>query len=361
MQATFCKLVLALALASSCRKTQPNPQPTGPTNNAPNSNAATDAPSVDAPTARTFAPPAAAEEFRDAARIFPQNTVDSLTQSGPVVRSTGANLFQVIDGDAVSYQAYNVRNYAKTDYRVPNSTLVATLSAYEFSSPLNAFGRYSAALASNRDPGTMQSHGVSVGVAGFQGRTQLLFVKGTFLLQIDMQDDDESGDENALYAAARTNLMTLAHAVAARIEGDATAPAHPLATLGLVWGGATYVADGAFGVSGTGPAWIGWYANSQQKRYRVASFANANAAAAQQLVHRYHRSGAQAITNSQFDEAFAITVEGEGELVVARKGALVAIVGDGGFEGATALDRAGKIAAAITQLQQSPIAAPTVQ
>ncbi len=359
MQTTFCSLVLALAL-SSCRRTQTPPARPLPTTESVAASA--DAASVSNPV-RAFAPAAAPGEFRDSARIFPQNSLGVLTQSGPVVRSTGANLFQIIDGDAVSYQAYDVRSYAKTDYRVANSTMVASLSVYEFPSALSAYGRYSAALASNRDPSALASQAVSVGVAGFQGRTQLLFVKGPFLLQIDMQDDDESGDENALFAAARTHLLAIARAVETRIEGQHTLPAHPLASAGLVWGGATYIAEGAFGVNSTGPVWIGWYSNEAHKRYRVATTANASATveAAHQLAQRFHRTGATAIANPEFDEAFAVTHEGEGELVVARKGARVVVIADGGFEGAESINRAEKTAAAIAQLQQAATVAPVLQ
>ncbi len=346
LKTTFCQLALALAAMSACRRTaQPPAQRTADPVIAVDVPAAVDA------VPMVFSPPASASEFRDAARIFPQNSIGQLVQSGPVVHASGANLFQVIDGDAVSYQAYNVRAYAKADYRVPNSTLVATVTAYEFSSNVNAFGRFSAALASNRDPAAMQAQDAHIGAAGFLGRTQLVFCLGAFLLQIDMADEDESADENALYAAARTHLVAIGQAVAHNISAPAVVPAHPLVSEGLVWGGATYVADSAFGVRGSGPAWIGWYASPQHARYRVAHFDNATAAAARQLVQKFHRTGATSLVNPQAEELFAVTLEGEGELVVARQGARVAIVADAGFDGATSIDRAAKIVAAVAQLR----------
>src|SRR5262245_8006788 len=69
-------------------------------------------PSGSPPPAAALDPPAAAAEFRDAAQVLPQGAVGGWRQSGAVIRSTAANLAQIIDGAAELYARYGVRNYA---------------------------------------------------------------------------------------------------------------------------------------------------------------------------------------------------------------------------------------------------------
>jgi len=156
-----------------------------------------------APSAAGLEPPAAAGEFVDAARVLPRGPVGEWRQSGAVLRSNAANLAQLIDGAAVSYEQYGVRFYAKTEYRKPGTHLVALVEVYSFESALGAFGRYSLNLTDGRDPSTLRTQAIAAGAGGYQGTTQLTFWKGTYLVQVSVSDDSDEPDENAMNAAAR--------------------------------------------------------------------------------------------------------------------------------------------------------------
>jgi hypothetical protein len=347
-------LTLALVLvAPACKRTPPESStPTPPQEPA----RTTTASNADDGSSIALAPPAAAAEFRAAGRVLPRGEVAGFRQSGPVIHSTAQNLFQQIDGDAVSYQNYGVREYAKTDYRKPGTKLVATISIYEFESPLGAFGRFSMHLASGRDPASLESQAVSIGAAGFQGRTQLVFVKSTFLVQVDLADENEEADEAQLFAAAREALPALARATAQRIEGDDTRPPSPLVPEQLVWGGATYVSHSVLDVEHSGPGWIGWYRSADNKRYRVALLVADTVDAARALANRYRLRGSAALANSGADEAFAVTLPTHGESVVVRRDRTVVIATGSGIDATPApptLDRAALTAAALAQLDRS--------
>jgi hypothetical protein len=308
------------------------------------------------PAGDTLAPPAAEAEFREAGRVLPRGEISGYRQSGTVIRSNAQNLFQQIDGDAVSYQNYGVREYAKTDYRKPGTKLVATVSIYEFDAPLGAFGRYSMHLSASRDPATLESQAVAIGAAGFQGRTQLVFVKGAFLVQVDLADENEDSNEATLYAAARDALPALARAAAERIPGDSALPPSPLVTDELVWGGSSYVSQSVFNVENSGPGWVGWYRSADAKRYRVAAFDRESADLARALANRFRLRGAAVLPNSGADEAFAVTLPSQGEVVVLRRDRVVVVAAESGIDATpppATLDRAGRVAAALRQLDRS--------
>lgn len=355
--ATVRTLSFALLLtAASCKRTPPESATPPSTQDPPRTNAtSTDSAASNAPpSGNDVAPGANASEFRAAGRVLPRGEIAGYRQSGSVIHSTAQNLFQQIDGDAVSYQNYNVREYAKTDYRKPGTRLVATVSIYEFENALGAFGRYSMHVASGRDPLTLESQAVTIGAAGFQGRTQLVFVKGAFLVQVDLADENEDSNEAQLFAAAREALPALARATAQLIPGEATLPTSPLVTEGLVWGGSTYVSRSVLDVENSGPGWIGWYRSSDQKRYRVAVLTADTADAARAIANRYRLRGSAALAGTTADEAFAVTLPTHGETVVTRRDRAVSIATSSGIDPAPAtLDRAALATAAIAQLDRA--------
>jgi hypothetical protein len=346
-------LTFILSSLAACKRTPPEsaPPPSRPLTPAHASEAGAGGL---APPAEVLAAPAEDGEFRDAGRVLPRGSVGALRQSGRVLRSNAQNLFQQIDGDAVSYQNYGVREYAKTDYRKPGTRLVATVSIYEFESALGAFGRYTMHLSASRDPATLAEQAVSIGAAGFQGRTQLVLVKGAFLVQIDLADESEDIDESALFASAREILPALARATVERIPGETTLPTSPLVPDNLVWGGATWVSQAVFNLENSGPGWVGWYRSAEQKRYRVAAFDRENPDAARTLTNRFRLRSATPLAGTTAEDAFAVTHPSQGELVVVRRGRFVAVAAESGIEGSPpSLDRAAKLAAALRQLDRS--------
>ncbi|MEI8254748.1 MAG: DUF6599 family protein [Deltaproteobacteria bacterium] len=288
-------------------------------------------------------PPATPAEFREAARYLPQGRVGDWVQSGSVTRSTAANLFQVIDGAAVAYERYGVRSFARTDYRRPGTTLVATVEVYEFAAPIGAFGRYSMMLSDGRDPASLQLQGVQRGGGGYQGTTQTTFWKGSVLAQISVTDTSDEPSEQAIATAAREVLPRLAEAVERIVPGQVAPPLSPLPSDNMVWGGNTYFAEGVYGVEQTGAAWIGHYRSNEGKRYRLAVFTRASVGDAQAVLARFRPLGGHPVAGLG-DEALAVTSPSAGEIVVARRGTNVFAAADGGITGQPSPTREAKIA-----------------
>jgi hypothetical protein len=265
-----------------------------------------------------------------------------------------------LDGEAPSYQQYGLRHFAKTDYRrVGAGQIAATINVFEFDAPLGAFGRYTLMVTSGRDPATLEPQAVAIGGGGYQGTSQLNFWRGRHLVQISVTDLSDDPNEQAVATAARDVLPRLAAAVARLIPDAPLAATSPLPSAmngadARVWGGESYLADGAFGVEQTGPAWVGHYGTAAHQRYRLGVFTRPSAAEAQRVVTRFRAAGAAAIRGLG-DEAFAVTLPNDGgEVVVARRGATVFVVGDAGAPGLVSLDRAGKTAVA-----RAALASPT--
>lgn len=156
----------------------------------------------------------------------------------------------------MSYQNYGVRDYAKTDYRKPGTKLVATVSIYEFGLGAGRVRSLHDALASGRDPATLEPQAARIGAGGFRGTNAAeCSSKRRFSLQIDLADENEDVNEAALFAAAREILPALARAAATSITGGDNTPASPLVADNLVWGGATYVSQSVLDVENYRP-WL---------------------------------------------------------------------------------------------------------
>ena len=316
-------LVLIFALATTCRR-DPAPRSPLPPPAIPRAMATEATLRPGAPPAASVDPPTAAESFRETGRFFPQNgELRGWPQSGAVRLVNGRELFQVIDGAGEKYLGYGFRQLARTDYRKAGTQLVVTAEVYDMGTTLGAFGQYSMLLSDSRDTASMQSQSVSHGGGGFLGTSQLVFWKGQFLVQLNLADDSGEQDEAALATTAREVLPTLATRLAGSIPGETVLPtgARVLPTDGLVWGGATYLANGVFGIDQTGPGWVGHYAGTEGRRCRVAILTRSSADEARTLLRRF-RVGEAAPLPGVAEEAFSTP-----SLSAARKGVTVVVVG----------------------------------
>lgn len=332
----FAGVLLACKRESAPSSAPPRPAPVAP---ADASRPGAPPPSSSAP----LDPPAAPADFRESAQYLPQGpAVEGWTQSGAVRLVDAQHLYELIDGASDKYIAYGFRQLGRTDYRKAGSDLVVTVEVYDMGSVLGAFGQYSMILSEGRDPSTLQSQAVTHGGGGFLGSTQLVFWKGQHLVQINLTDNSDEPDEARMRAAAQEALPRFAARVAGMLPGGTVAPAPPpgIAPEGLVWGGLTYLANNAFGAERTGAAWVGHYRAPGGERYRVAVLARPNVEEARAAFTALRGSGATAVPGVG-DEAFAARAP-EGEVVVARRGSAVFVVGDPSGANLTPLAREAK-------------------
>ncbi|MDO9017067.1 MAG: hypothetical protein Q8S73_42075 [Deltaproteobacteria bacterium] len=342
-------LVLIVMMAAACRRDPPARRAAPPSAPSAGASPTARAPSG-APPAASVDPPAGPEAFRETSRFLPQGVaVPGWTQSGAVRLASASELFQIMDGAAEKYVGYGVRQFARTEYRKTGSQLVVSAEVYDMGSVLGAFGQYSMLLSDSRDPASMQANAVAQGGGGFLGTSQLVFWRGQYLVQLNLADESEEPDESALAGSARDVLPALAARVAAAIPGETTAPteARILPTEGLVWGGATYLANNVLAVDQTGPGWVGHYAAAGGQRYRVAVLSRGSAEAARAALQRFRGAGLTAVSGVG-DEAFTTAT-----FAAARKGSTVVVVaGPAPAELPTlpAGDRSGRLRAVVAAL-----------
>lgn len=265
-------------------------------------------------------------------------------QSGGVRLVNGQDLFQLIDGAGEKYIAYGFRQLARTDYRKANSTFVVTAEVYDMGSALGAFGQYSMMLSDGRDPSTLEPQATPHGGGGFLGTSQLVFWKGQYLVQLNLNNENDDGDEGALRAVAREALPPLAQQIVNALPGDIAAPAPPegFPREGVVWGGLTWLAQNVLGVERTGGGWVGHYRSPDGKRWRLAFMVRPDANAARTTAALF-RAGATTLVANLGDEAFS-TTGSAGELLVARKGANVLVIADAGVPELPAPTREARLA-----------------
>jgi len=264
-------------------------------------------------------------------------------QSGGVRIVNGQDLFQLIDGAGEKYLAYGFRQLARTDYRKVGTPFVVTVEIYDMGSQLGAFGQYSMLLSDGRDPATMESQGTTHGGGGFLGTSQLVFWKGQHLVQINLTNESDDGDESALRAVAREVLPAFAQRIAGMLPGETTAPVPAmLPREGLVWGGATYLAQNVLGVERTGAGWVGHYRGTEGGRWRVALFERSDVAAARAVLALFR--GAQSTSLVGVGEEGFASTGAAGEVLAARKGPRVVVLAGAGIEGATMPSRESRLA-----------------
>lgn len=327
------RTLVTLAFLLSCRREAPPPPRATPAapSTAPSSPAGNPPPS-----AAALPPPAPNAAFREAAQFLPQGTVTGAwIQSGDIELVNGQQLFQKIDGAAEKYLAYGFRQLARADYRTPGTELAVTAEIYDMGSDLGAFGQYSMLLTDSRDPVSMQPRAVTFGGGGFLGTSQMVFWKGQHLVQLNLTDDSGALDEAALATQARNVLPNIATRIAAALPGATTPPAPPTGfpTEGVVWGGATYLANSVLGVEHSGAGWLAHCQSADGGRYRVAVLSRGSSQEAHATFEAFRASGSAALPGVG-DEAFRAG-SGATELMVSRKGNTVIAVAGPGLENLT--------------------------
>ncbi len=323
--------------APQTRAPRPLPQPTP----APAVDGSASRPAIPGPA---FDPPAAASAFREAGQHLPQGApAPSWSQSGSVRIVNGQDLFQLIDGAGEKYMAYGFRQLARTDYRKAGTQFAVTAEIYDMGSVLGAYGQYSMLLSDGRDPASLESQATNHGGGGFLGTSQLVFWKGQHLVQLNLTNENDDGDEASLRAVAREALPAFAERIAASLPGETVAPAPPgLPRDGVVWGGMTWLAQSVLGVERTGSGWVGHYRGADGARWRAALLERPDAAAARPVVALF-RGAQPAALAGVGDEAFAST-GAAGEVLVARKGGRVVVVAGSGLEGSALPPREARVA-----------------
>ncbi len=336
-------LVVVFACSLGCRHEAPLPARRLHVPSVGVSESVPDAASPGGAVGGNMDPPAPATAFHDVGLNLPQGTVGAWSQSGAVRYFTPQTIFQEMDGAGDAYNAYGFRALAKTDYRRPGTDVAITAEVYDMGSPLGAFGRYSLLLTDSRDPATMAARSVPLGGGGFLGTSQAVFWKGSYLVELNLEDEGGTRDEAALSTMARDSLLPIGSRIAALIPGDVTPPPAPTAlpTSELVWGGITYVPDSALDFDHTGPAWVGHYGNAAGQRYRIAVLVRTTPAESH-AAYASLRTGTATVISGVGDEASALSGP-HGDIVVARRGTTVLAVASPVPSNLTALPHAAML------------------
>jgi len=164
------------------------------------------------PTPAGAAAPKGPASFEGAAQVLLRTgDVQGWTlKQGPELYNS-SNLYEVINGAAAGYLAYGFKQMAKADYASQGAELKedVVVEAYQMSSPLAAYGKWSEERASCDPPAKDKPPGCSRG-------SDRVFHKGAWFVKVTTFDDSP---------AAVKELHRIAEAIAKRTPGDAKAPA----------------------------------------------------------------------------------------------------------------------------------------
>ncbi len=165
-----------------------------------------------APAPSTDAGPKGPASFEGAAQaLLRDGDLQGWTlKQGPDLYNS-SNLYEVINGAGAGYLAYGFKQMAKADYAPQGVELTedVVVEAYQMTSPLAAYGKWSEERASCDPPAQDKPPGCSRG-------SDRVFHKGAWFVKVTTYDDSP---------AAVKELHRIAEAIAKRTPGDSQAPA----------------------------------------------------------------------------------------------------------------------------------------
>lgn len=142
--------------------------------------------------------------------IPPASAVKGWKQRGTVRTFNARNLFNLIDGEAEAVLAYSFAGAAHAEYvPVKPSRQVLSITVFDMTNPLNAFGLFSSDRISGK-PVAIGAEGVLIPPSGLNFWKDRYVVR-TAILQVD--------------PASRAAQQAFAKATAARIKGTSAVPA----------------------------------------------------------------------------------------------------------------------------------------
>jgi hypothetical protein len=239
------------------------------------------------------------------------------------------------DGECEVYKRFGLDRVVAVRYvdgtGAPNSVEV---NLSRFKTPDGAYAMFTKRVIADGDPARATVKPLAAGSAGATSSSNAYVWRGQYLAELTFVTEDTKMTPQAMAQANEQSTGAIAKDIGSKLPGssDLLPGATALPTDHRIPLGIAYYPKDALGVTGVGPLAVGYYADGE-KRWRDVAVVRADAEGAKEAFRAFKLLKGALPVKGVGDEAVQVVVQeapdrAKAEYVVARKGAVVAGVGD---------------------------------
>jgi len=213
----------------------------------------------------------------------------------------------------------------------PNSVEV---SLSRFKTVDGAYAMFTKRVVADGDPAGASVKPLSAGGAGATSSSNAYVWRGTYLAELTFVTEDTKMTPQTMAAENERSTGAIAKDIGGRLPGstDLPAAAAALPAASRLPLGIAYYPKDALGLKAIGPAAVGYYKDGE-KRWRQVAIVQPSADGAKEAFRAFKLEKGSLPVKGPGDEAAQVVLQeapdrAKAEYVVARKGTLVAAVGD---------------------------------
>jgi len=239
------------------------------------------------------------------------------------------------DGECEVYKRFDLDRVVVLRYvdgtGGPNSVEV---NLSRFKTPDGAYAMFTKRVVADGDPARATVKPLAAGASGAASSSNAYLWRGRYLAELTFVTEDTKMTPEAMARANEQSTGAIAKDIGARLPGPPDLPpaAAALPTASRIPLGVAYYPKNALGLSAVGPVAVGYYRDGE-KRWRDVAIVRSDTDGAKEVFRAFKLKPGSVPLKALGDEAVQITVQeamdrAKAEYLVARKGTLVAAVGD---------------------------------
>jgi hypothetical protein len=239
------------------------------------------------------------------------------------------------DGECEVYKRFGLDRVVVLRYidgsGAPNSVEV---NLSRFATENGAYGMFTKRVVADSDPARATVKPLAAGAAGAASSSNAYVWRGQYLIELTFVTEDTKMTPADMARANELSTGAIGKQIGDKLPGGKELPpsAAALPVASRIPLGIAYYPKDALGFNAIGPAAIGYYREGQ-KRWRDVAIARSTADAAKEALRAFRLKPGSLPVKGLGEEAVQTIVQeapdrAKAEYVVARKGALVAAVGD---------------------------------
>ena len=239
------------------------------------------------------------------------------------------------DGECEVYKRFGLDRVVVLRYLdgsgAPNSVEV---NLSRFKTTDGAYAMFTKRVVADGDPERASVRPLEAGAAGATGSSNAYAWRGPYLVELTFVSEDPRMTPEAMARANEQSSARIAKQIGDKLPGDLALPpsAAQLPTASRIVLGIAHYPKDALTLSAIGPLAVGYYKEGD-KRWRDVAIVRGNVDSAKEVFRAFRLKAGSLPVAALGEEAVRVTVQeapdrAKAEYVVARKGALVAAVGD---------------------------------
>ena len=239
------------------------------------------------------------------------------------------------DGECEVYKRFDLDRVVVLRYvdgsGGPNSVEV---NLSRFKSEDGAYAMFTKRVVADGDPARATVKPMAAGASGAASSSNAYLWRGRYLAELTFVTEDTKMTPEAMARANEQSTGAIAKDIGSKLPGPAELPpaAAALPTASRIPLGVAYYPKNALGLSAIGPVAVGYYKDGD-KRWRDVAVVRSDAEGAREVFRAFKLRPGSVPVKGLADEAVQVVIQeapdrAKADYVVARKGTLVAAVGD---------------------------------